>query len=81
MSDFAYGVPAPPPPPPPGLTASPGVCTLCDAPLMTGAPRCANCGLWMGGQDRFLSTGTLVRVGLAFAAVYALTVLLIALAR
>lgn len=56
-------------------------CALCDARLGEGSERCPACGLWRGSTRDPVSRATLLRVGLAFAALYAVVLVVVALAR
>lgn len=57
-----------------------GACSLCGAPVPDGAPRCASCGLVRRSSPVF-SRHAIWVLGGVFAAVYAVTVLLVAAAR
>ena len=70
--------------PEPAFSSTPAAaiaCSLCDALLEPGAARCPNCGLWAGGSGPLTARGTLLRVGVVFAAIYFLALVAVAAAR
>ena len=83
MTEYAFEVPATSPARPATIQPAPDAlrCTLCETTLPMEAERCPQCGLWKGGWSDPATGPVLLRVGAAFAALYLVALLIVALAR